>query len=142
MVLRTSPQNANAVRLSRSGIETTDNEDAEAHAACSPIRCCKNAEDAEEHAALLAVKMMAGMGYTQIVLELDCATAVSALQAAGPDRSESWVTIDETKKSLKDAYNYSINHVRRGSNRAVDVLAKLARAAGSCIWIAAFHDPF
>jgi hypothetical protein len=58
-------------------------------AACSPIRCCKNAEDAEAQAALLAVKMMSGMGYTQIILEMDCTTAVSALQAAGPDRSES-----------------------------------------------------
>ncbi|KAM0854637.1 hypothetical protein ACQ4PT_050311 [Festuca glaucescens] len=82
-------------------------------AACSPISRYSNADDAEAKAALMGIKVLSGMGYSKIILDMDSAAVVSALRAVGPDRSMSWATVDETKKMLKEAYIYRINHVRR-----------------------------
>ena len=57
-----------------------------------------------------------------------------APRSDSPDRPSLWTVYDETKKLLEDFKDSCIRSTRRESNRVADVLAKLARSAGSCIW--------
>jgi ribonuclease HI len=103
-------------------------------AACSPMVSCDDAEEAEAKAALRGIKLLKDMGYTRIILELDCARAVTALRASHIDRSKNWATYDEAKSLLKDLDDHQILHTRRENNRVADALARTASSAGSCIW--------
>ncbi|KAK1647773.1 hypothetical protein QYE76_065578 [Lolium multiflorum] len=102
--------------------------------ACSPIVNCDGAEETEAKAALRGIKLMKDMGYTRIILELDCARAITTLRANHIDRSKHWETYDEAKSLLKDQDDHQIMHTRRENNRVADALARTARSAGSCIW--------
>jgi hypothetical protein len=55
--------------------------------ACSPIIQCQDAEEAEVKAILKGIKLLANSDHHKIILETDCASAVSAVRSREPDRS-------------------------------------------------------
>jgi ribonuclease HI len=111
-------------------------------AACCPITKCQDAEEAEARAALKGINLLQGLGHDRIILELDCATAVTAIRSKEPDRSKLWPIYDETKENLKNLGDFVVHHVKkeRESNTVADALAKLARSAGSCFWTSQSPD--
>jgi hypothetical protein len=46
-------------------------------AACSPLTKCQDAEEAETRAALKGIKLLQGLGHDRIIMEVDCAIAVT-----------------------------------------------------------------
>jgi ribonuclease HI len=84
----------------------------------------RGAEEVEAKATLMGIKSIQGMGYSKIILEVDCSVVVSALRARGPDRSKNWFTIDETKKMLKEMFAFRSEHTRRGSNKVATPLLR------------------
>jgi ribonuclease HI len=110
-------------------------------AACTPLPRCADTEDAEAKAALVGIRLIQGMGYERVILELDCLAVSKALRSAGTDRSRQWAIYDEAKRLLTNLQEYNIQNVKRECNGVADALASLARSAGSCIWTGLLPDP-
>jgi hypothetical protein len=66
-------------------------------AACSPLPGC---EDAELKAALLGLKLVAGFSRKGVIIELDCATVMKALQLPETNRSKLWASFQEADSFL------------------------------------------
>lgn len=91
---------------------------------------CEDAEEVEAKAALEGIKIATNLGYTKIILELDCSVAAKALRSQEPDRSKQWSTYEEAKKNLKAFQDHTIILVKRDCNSCADALAKHARTCG------------
>jgi ribonuclease HI len=138
--LNTDASFISADHASGGGAVARDSNGVVLFAACSPIRNCSDAVDAEAKAALRGIDLAFNLGHTRVILELDCAGAVSALRSVDIDRSKQWATYDHAKSILKSLDDHRIIHTRRESNRVADALAKMARSAGSCIWWSQLPD--
>jgi ribonuclease HI len=104
-------------------------------AACSPLTKCQDAEEAETRAALKGIKLLQGLGRDRIIMEVDCAIAVTDIRSKGPDRSNLCPIYDETKQNLMNLGEFVVQYVQRERERekyGCRALAKIARSAGSC----------
>jgi ribonuclease HI len=110
-------------------------------AACSPLPSCEDAEEAELKAALLGLKLVAGFSRKGVIIELDCATVMKALQSPGTNRSKLWASFQEADSFLSRLDNYRLVLAKRESNKVANLLAKIGRSAGSCIWRDLLPDP-
>ncbi|KAM0924113.1 hypothetical protein ACQ4PT_005102 [Festuca glaucescens] len=97
---------------------------------CVALMQCEDAEEVEDKAALEGIKIATNLGYTKIVLELDCSAVAKALRLREPDRSKQWNTYEEAKKNLKAFQDHMIILVKRDCNSCADSLAKHARTSG------------
>jgi ribonuclease HI len=138
--LNTDASFISADQASGGGAVARDSNGVVLFAACSPIRNCSDAVDAEAKAALRGIDLAFSLGHTRVILELDCARTVSALRSVDIDRSKQWATYDHAKSILKSLDDHRVIHTRRESNRVADALAKMARSAGSCIWWSQLPD--
>ncbi|KAM0903051.1 hypothetical protein ACQ4PT_018864 [Festuca glaucescens] len=86
-------------------------------AACSPLKNCQDAEDAEAKAALMGIKLLNNRGHDKIMLELDCSEVVKALNSTRTDRSKQWASYEEAKTLLRSFDGHSIGHEKRECNR-------------------------
>jgi ribonuclease HI len=110
-------------------------------AACSPLPGCEDAEEAELKAALMGLKLVAGFSQKGVIIELDCATVMKALQSPGTNRSKLWASFQEADSILSLLDDFRLVLVKRESNKVADLLAKIGRSAGSCIWHDILPDP-
>ena len=72
----------------------------------------------------------------EIIIESDSQTVVNALRGKGPIQRSIRKVIEGIEMSLRQFRSWKAVHIRRGSNRAAHILAKLARGVDDCIvWV-------
>jgi ribonuclease HI len=96
-------------------------------AACSPLPGCGDAEEAELKAALMGLKLVAGFSHKGVIIELDCASVMKALQSPGTNRSKLWASFQEADSFLSRLEDFRLVLAKR--ERATRWLIYLLRLA-------------
>jgi hypothetical protein len=79
------------------GVVIWDSDGAVFLAACTPLHDCRDAEEADDNAALFGVKLIYRLPTARVIVELNFSSSVSALQT-----EELWVTNEEIKSLIKN----------------------------------------
>jgi ribonuclease HI len=109
--------------------------------ACSSLPSCEDAEEDKLKAALMGLNLVASFSRKGVIIELDCATVMKALQSPRTNRSKLWASFQEADSLLSRLDDYRLVLMKREINKVADLLAKFGRSAGSCIWRDLLPDP-